>query len=220
MRRTKIDAQQTREALLDAAEVLFAQRGVARTSLQEVAIAAGVTRGAVYWHFEDKVALFNAMMARTTLPLEDILKAIDTDKAPEPLVELKRSMLAALQRIVHDPRTRRVFEISQTKLEYVDELLGVRTRQLDLQKSCRAHIEATFERARALGQLPEHANARGLAISYMAIFDGLISTWMLNPTVFDLVDMAEHSIDLFLDGLQARASCPSVASSKMRSSSK
>ena len=51
MRRTKEDAQLTREVLLDAAEVLFAQRGVSRTSLQEIAKAAGMTRGAVYWHF-------------------------------------------------------------------------------------------------------------------------------------------------------------------------
>ena len=48
MRRTKEDAQQTRESLLDAAECLFAERGVSRTSLQDIAKAAGVTRGAVY----------------------------------------------------------------------------------------------------------------------------------------------------------------------------
>lgn len=60
MRRTKEDAQHTREALLDAAELVFAQRGVSRTSLQEIAKAAGLTRGAVYWHFKDKAELFNA----------------------------------------------------------------------------------------------------------------------------------------------------------------
>ena len=61
-RRTKEDAQATRTALLDAAERVFQQRGVSRTSLNEIAQAAGVTRGALYWHFKDKAALFNAMM--------------------------------------------------------------------------------------------------------------------------------------------------------------
>ena len=61
-RRTKEEALETRNALLDAAELVFELRGVAGTALQEVAETAGVTRGAVYWHFRDKADLFNAMM--------------------------------------------------------------------------------------------------------------------------------------------------------------
>jgi len=60
-RKTKLEALETRERLLDAGEVVFRQRGVTRTSLAEIAAAAGVTRGAVYWHFKDKAALFHAM---------------------------------------------------------------------------------------------------------------------------------------------------------------
>ena len=45
-------------------------QGVTRTSLAEVATAAGMTRGAVYWHFKDKADLFRAMCDRATLPLE------------------------------------------------------------------------------------------------------------------------------------------------------
>lgn len=69
-RRTKKDALLTRSALLDAAECLFQERGVSRTSLADIARAAGVTRGAVYWHFKDKADLFGAMLERVTLPLE------------------------------------------------------------------------------------------------------------------------------------------------------
>ena len=47
-RKTKLEALETRERLLDAGEVVFRQRGVTRTSLAEIAAAAGVTRGAVY----------------------------------------------------------------------------------------------------------------------------------------------------------------------------
>ncbi|MCC7151144.1 MAG: TetR family transcriptional regulator, partial [Rubrivivax sp.] len=68
-RRTKQAAQVTRESLLDAAERVFQQRGVSRTALSDIAQAAGVTRGALYWHFKDKAALVNAMMDRVTLPL-------------------------------------------------------------------------------------------------------------------------------------------------------
>ena len=64
VRRTKEEALATRDRILDTAELLFQQRGVSRTSLHELATAAGVTRGAIYWHFQDKADVFNAMMAR------------------------------------------------------------------------------------------------------------------------------------------------------------
>ena len=58
-RRTKEDAEATRNKLLDAAAEVFFAKGVAGASLSEVAQAAGLTRGAIYWHFKDKVDLFH-----------------------------------------------------------------------------------------------------------------------------------------------------------------
>lgn len=54
----------TREALLDAARAIFAQKGFAATSTPEIVAAAGVTRGALYHHFADKQALFEAVVER------------------------------------------------------------------------------------------------------------------------------------------------------------
>ena len=84
-RRTKQDAQATREALLDAAERVFELRGVSHTSLAHIAEAAGLTRGAVYWHFKDKAALFNAMMERVTLPMEDGVRVAASGAQDDPL---------------------------------------------------------------------------------------------------------------------------------------
>ncbi len=47
-RRTKEEAAATRDSILDAAEQLFVEQGVSRTTLQHIASAAGVTRGAIY----------------------------------------------------------------------------------------------------------------------------------------------------------------------------
>jgi len=107
------------------------------------------------------------------MPMEDTLKSIDTEHEPQPLQELKRAGLSALRRIAHDPRTHRVFDIATHKVEYVDDLLGVRTRHLDVHRSCRAHIEATFRHAQALGQLPKQPDALVLAVTYLALIDGL-----------------------------------------------
>src|SRR4249920_2270882 len=110
-RRTKEEAAITREQLLDAAEKVFREHGVTRTSLAEVATAAGVTRGAVYWHFKDKAALFAAMCERATLPLDAMLAAASGESTADPLGSLRDLMVGALRHLATDPRAKAVFEI-------------------------------------------------------------------------------------------------------------
>lgn len=59
--------EQTRDALLSAAEQLFVTRGYAATSIDAVATAARFTKGAVYRHFSDKRALFTAVFERVEI---------------------------------------------------------------------------------------------------------------------------------------------------------
>ena len=69
-RKTKQEAQETRQHILDVALRLFSQQGVSSTSLGEIAKAAGVTRGAIYWHFKDKSDLFNWLFAPQSFDLK------------------------------------------------------------------------------------------------------------------------------------------------------
>ncbi|PXY35019.1 TetR family transcriptional regulator [Prauserella sp. PE36] len=60
--RREMYSDATRAALLEQATALFAERGFAATSLEDVAAATQVTRGAVYHHFANKMALFEAVL--------------------------------------------------------------------------------------------------------------------------------------------------------------
>lgn len=70
-RKTKEDALETRNQLLDAAEKVFFDKGFSQTSLMDIAEAAGLSRGAIYWHFKNKGDLFEAMADRIRLPLKN-----------------------------------------------------------------------------------------------------------------------------------------------------
>ena len=113
VRRTKEDALATRASLLDAAERLFQAKGVSRTSLNDIALEAGTTRGAIYWHFKDKADLFNAMMARVTLPLESAFQQASAGE--DPLPGLRECVLRALRHTAGDEQTRRVFEVRRRR---------------------------------------------------------------------------------------------------------
>src|SRR5437899_11544212 len=121
-RKTKMQAAVTREQLLDAAERVFREQGVAHTSLTEVAASAGVTRGAVYWHFRDKADLFAAMCDRATLPLDAALERAARTGLPDPLGQLCSLGITALTRLATDARTQVVFEVIFQKSELTDEL--------------------------------------------------------------------------------------------------
>lgn len=67
--------ESTRDAVLDAAAELFVQRGYPRTSLDEVAASARVTKGAIYHHFVNKAALMTALIEREELEATRLTRA-------------------------------------------------------------------------------------------------------------------------------------------------
>ncbi len=128
-RRTKEDALATRTALLDAAERVFLQQGVSRTSLADIAQAASVTRGALYWHFKDKAALFSAMLDRVALPLSAELEEL-LNREGDVLAPWCVQMRHVLHQIAHDARARRVLQIVMQKAEHAQDLGPVLERHV------------------------------------------------------------------------------------------
>jgi TetR/AcrR family acrAB operon transcriptional repressor len=203
VRRTKEEAQATRSLILDTAELVFERHGVSGTSLHEIAKAAGLSRGAIYWHFEDKADLFNAMMERATMPLEEEGGVCDFAGDEKSLAQMRIAFRDVLKRIVGDPQMRRVFEIAIHKVEYVDEMRAVRERHLKVRAECLGDVERALKAAIKRGELSRRMPARAAAIGLHALLDGLIQNWMLDPAAFDLVKVGPQALDAYLAGLAA-----------------
>lgn len=203
-RRTKQDALVTRDLLLDAAERVFQRRGVSRTSLQEIAQEAGLTRGAIYWHFENKADVFDAMMQRVTLPMVANLNSQPHAEAADPLLHLRRNVATAFHQTVHDQQVRRVFEIASHKVEYVDELQALRERHINEREECMGDLHRLLALAVENGQLAPGTPVRVAAIGLHALIDGLMHNWLLHPESFDLEAVGAQALDAHLAGLAAR----------------
>jgi TetR/AcrR family acrAB operon transcriptional repressor len=190
-RNTKEEALETRNRILDAAEDVFHARGVSRTSLADIATAADLTRGAIYWHFENKSDLFNAMCDRVRLPLEGMMDAETELRATDPMEQLLRDSVTVMQQVVHDPRSRKIFEILFSKCEFIDPDDPIVVRQRECFMACKTKIKTMLTDAVALQQLPADLDTDLAYVMVHAGFSGLLADWLFAPTNFDLSRNAE-----------------------------
>jgi len=196
-RRTKEEARQTREALIEAAEVVFHRKGVSSTSLNDIAVEAGVTRGAVYWHFKNKHDIFQAIVDRLIAPLEVFHQQIEDPDEPDPLRRF-RELLEFLTREIHtDPRRKRGYEIAFLKCEQTEDnaALNKRHKQNFLNGSDR--IRAALKAAVNKGQLDADLDIERAVVLLHVQLTGLIYLWLMLPESISFEDEAANMIDSY-----------------------
>ena len=209
MRKTKQDALATRSAILDAAERLFHERGVAVTSLQDIAQAAGVTRGAIYWHFKDKADLFDAMMQRVILPMEASAdKLLAPGAEAPPLARLREHIAALFAYIAGNEQVRRVFDIAINRTEYVNDLAGAREQRDAGRRDYVQRLHETLAAAQRQGALAAGLPLAAATTGLFALVDGLIRSWTEDPQSFDLPAVGRLAVDRYLAGLAPPAPAP------------
>lgn len=202
VRRTKEEAQETRAQILEAAEKAFYERGVARTTLADIATLAGVTRGAIYWHFSNKADLVQAMLDSLREPLGEMAAASEDVDEVDPLGWTRKLLVHLFHQVALDPKTRRINEILFHKCEFTDEMCDLRRQRRAASLECNLHIELTLSNAVNRGQLPANLDTRRAAISMRAFVDGLLYQWLLDPGSFVLHTEAQRWVDIGLDMLR------------------
>lgn len=205
-RSTKEEALETRNRLLDAAEEVIHRNGLGRTTLADVAQAANVTRGAIYWHFKNKSDLFNAMCERVRLPMEEVAKAGADERINNPLEYLRTSCIFFLRQAVHNPHSRKVFDIMFHKCEFVDATDPVFIRQQEAIRQGGERLACVLANAVAKGHLPADLDIRLASIALQTCMEGILNNWLFLPDRFDLANDAERLVDACIDTLRhARA---------------
>lgn len=199
-RKTKAEAAATREALLDAAEEVFLEKGVARTSLEQIARHAGMTRGAVYWHFKNKADLFQAMLNRVRMPFQELVEEIgDPSLANAPLEAIRLACVSGFARLER-PRYRRVHAILIHHCEVFGDIDPLAMQNEMAEESCGA-LRDYLESAARLGQLREDLAPEVAARLLQSMLGGLFHDWLRNHEQLSLVKqgnlLVKTQLDLF-----------------------
>lgn len=163
-----------RSEILDAAEVCFVRSGFHRTTMQDVARAAGMVPGNLYNYFPSKDAIIAGLTERDRARLaDDFASLADTDNLIEALRELGR---------------RHFVEDSQGKAIIAIEIWAEATRNLDIaklylaiQNEVRSGILAVFRHAQQRGVVHKDADLDAIARLVLTLSDGLMRRKAMDP---------------------------------------
>ncbi|WP_410377017.1 acrEF/envCD operon transcriptional regulator [Enterobacter sp. CPE_E423] len=196
-RKKKEEAQQTRQQLIEAAIEQFAMRGVANTTLTDIADAAKVTRGAIYWHFTSKSEIFNAIWEQQ-LPLRDIIRdRLSVSENDDPLLILREQFITTLQYIAREPRQCALLQILYHKCEFSNDM----TQESEIRKRIGFnydYLRATLEACIARKNISAQVNVDLTLIVFHGFFSGIIKNWLMNNDSFNLYQQAPALVDSIL----------------------
>ncbi|MES1926451.1 TetR family transcriptional regulator [Salinisphaera sp. T31B1] len=201
-RKTKLQSAHTRECILDAAEIEMQARGVSQTSLDRIARRAEVTRGAIYWHFADKRALLEAMIARTHLPLRDLRQCLSEHiPGTEPLRLLREMLLHGLQRLTGDEQHRRVCHIVLHRCEATEHGHPAEALLRAMFEDSRSVLRALCTEIDAQGQLRKPMTPDSATDTLMAFMCGNYECVLRHPDIYNSARDWRAPVEAILRGL-------------------
>ena len=201
MRRTKEEAAITRARLLKTALSVFSAKGYAAATLDDVAKAAKVTRGAIYWHFKSKADLYNTLVQEFSARGAAVVQQAVAEGGT--LVEiLRRVFVRQCALIEEDKEARAVMELALFKTGLSPELQPGRRKQLEAGNALVEGIAAAMQQGIAQSVLRDDLSPVDMARAFLAFENGAIQMWLASPKSFSLKESAEPFADILIAGLQ------------------
>jgi TetR/AcrR family transcriptional regulator, acrAB operon repressor len=199
-REARTYGDETRELILEAAETLFAERGLHSVSMQDIAEAAGVSRATVFNQFGSKLLVLDAITARSLENYRKLLHAAlnDTDS---PTTKLLRRLFRQMGKGIASNQSlyREVFiEIRKVSMGLDGDGLSpaLKHETFDI-------LTSIFARGQDRGEISGAASAEVLATAFDSLLSGAVIQWLHVRRRGSLPAMLESLVDVFLDGAAA-----------------
>ena len=195
-RKTKEEALQTRSTRMETALGLFCEQGLARTSLTDIARAAGLTRGAIYWHFKNKSELFIDLWQEFCHPRSAQLAASEDENEPDPLGQLHQFLLGVMRGVQGDLRYRQLFTIIFSLEELDEELQPVREHMEAESRRFSDSLRKALENVVRHGQLPAMLDLEQAVTFIRCTLDGFIINVLRYPHHLEVAQDPEWLLEL------------------------
>lgn len=201
-RKTKEEAQATKSGILDAAERVFYDKGVSNTSLEDIANDANVTRGAIYWHFKNKIEIFEAMHERVHQPISEMFMQVIANKSGHSLKTLQDVCVNFILDLSRDKQRHRVYSIFFLKCEYAMEMQPLIDRIIQCKKDNFLTLCDFFEALQQNGEIQNQDSPQTMALSLFSFVNGVTLEYLRDPGRFTFPQDAENVVKLFFRTFQ------------------
>lgn len=200
VKRTKKEALQTKRALIDSAIRMFHKKGYNDTTLEDIASNAGLTRGALYWHFKGKAEIFRYIYEDLMKKLDKIMsRTIDHKNAT--LNSVADYLKESLNMLKKDFDVMITLELLILKTELAGDLKSVAER--DKQYVCTQvdKISSLIEKHIKVNNISSNLDSREVALSIIIMHRGLALIYITNRHIIPHDESYIRIIDSFVQNL-------------------
>jgi AcrR family transcriptional regulator len=193
------------EEILDAAFQVFGEHGFARTKLEDVARAAGVSKGTLYLYFDSKESLFREMVRAKVIPIVEEGEAMVQSHRGSNR-DLLVSIMTRMFDILQNRGLGRISRLVMSELAAFPELARFYFEEVVLR--ARRLLDQVLERGAAAGEfrpLPHRYGARGVQAMLLHAAQAQCSFQQFDPRALSDAQVLEGIIDLYLNGVLTRA---------------
>jgi len=199
LNKKKLQSEQTKRKVADAAKALFSQKGYKATSIEEIVEATGSSKGNIYYHFKSKEGLFLYLIDEWNLEWER------NWRERESLYKTTRDKLFGIaEQIILD-------DLNHPLTKAADEFFNNEEKGSDIEERIDEMVKRHVEFNRELLQQGidegefSHKNAEQLAVILEGLFVGM-SRMSRKTSTENALQLYRSAIDVFLNGIIARSS--------------
>lgn len=202
-RRTKAEALVTRENILNSALDIFSEKSYSNVSVVEIAAKAGVTKGAVYWHFKGKDEIILKIVEESCKKNESDF--LDIYGTPKSLLALRNFYKESLVRPTQDERYKKIHSMMFHRHEWPKDLQAKMTDIVSESMSREVQmLETLISKAQAAGKVRLDVDARHVASLTSSVFRGLFVLQLAEMLPSDFIYYSDFLFDALSHELDAR----------------
>ncbi len=199
-RKTKEDAEQTRQAILDSALQTFYEKGFSRTTFDEIAHRINLTKGAVYWHFRNKTDLISAIIVQKITSQRKLYP----QGMPSNIEELRQAVVCRANIIENDFDFKRFLFFMVYRMEWSSAVFDkVWSEVGELCELPDKRLNEVLQHLKDNGEIKENTNIPELSEVLTSFWKGLIDKYILGvKQEQNLSYMVSRGFDMIINGVR------------------
>lgn len=188
-----------RRTILAAALGVFSRQGYAGTTLDDITLAANLSKGAIYWYFDSKAQLFATLLGEQASVFSTLLEDA-AHTAATPLGALEAMWLRWMEALETDASYQAYVRLAHLRIEVADEPPESMDARRAEERRTQALVIQRLMAAMAKGELPATLDVQAAALTFVAAGTGLTRAWLLVPDTFSPRALAPRIWTMLLGG--------------------